>query len=1546
MTKENEKMKSDLNINKKGIEKTPNKISFRIFERGVPAASYLSVAATEGVVFHFGQSAVDIILLRLFNKKTGGFYIDVGAHHPRRYSNTYVLYQFYKWNGINIDASREAIDLFMKERPEDINIHAAVGLTEGDAVLWKFDYSTRNTISEASLQRQLKRGDIKVIGEERVHVRPLADIISENISDGQIIDLLNVDAEGMDLEVLKSNDWKKYRPRVVLVEDHSFENVGIENSEIASFMKNNGYKLRSHAFDTSIYCEEGFIEQANTDKKPFIENWRSIETDHDRIRALIKAYLKDNRCAEENEWLNAGGLQTTELIRLEKQFKEEEAKSKDYEREYNKIKQRYDRILQSRTWRYTKPIREIAGMFKRFLKSNPLFTRYLKHTKVKYQVLDDPIKLLHSVKPLNVDALKAEYIKKGLDKVPDNFVLYRIIGNDLYPRHKLGQTRENLQFILENEPHLENCEKRWVVNRIINKDEERAIIKLLQQYNQEFIHIPFYPKEYKKIGWDTECLPEAGFLASEAFNALDEEKKGQVVAAIYRQKNNYVMNNNGARNAALRDGKTRAKWILPWDGNCFITLSAWEKIRHDVITSPYLKYFAVPMTRVLDNCELLSENFIPNPVEEPQLIFRKDSREEFNQDYCYGRRPKVELFWRLGIPGKWDRWEDDPWDQKRLPVSREARQFGVAGWVARLSSGMNTLEQDTQQSFKQRGRVRQEAIINTLRYIDVMVAARYANANTLTNLHPDILEDEYGRYQDGSYSNLSSLVNKLIEDAEAALERGPYSVKDKTTLPPSGNPNDYWHPASYWWPNPKTRNGLPYIRRDGERVPGTRMYEPESDKYDRTRLQRVIDDSIILALAWKFSGEMKYAQHAAKILERFFMDPATRMNPHMKYAQVIMGHNNNMGASFGIIEMKDMYYYLDAVRLLTLAGAVKEDSLQIFKEWLSAYLKWLLDSPQGQKERKAANNHGTYYDLQVAAIASFLDEKDILFDTLIRAQSRIAQQFAPDGSQPEELRRTTTAHYCCFNFQGWINLAVIASRWGTDLWSYKASNGASLIKGAQWLLSHAGKDWPYKQIDEFDPERFLPIWFTIPKSDIEFETPAYFPDSKYNAKPIYFPHDGIRPYWNLGNHFGTIDTFNKNATIKANRFKYNERFLQYISFGMIATIEKARDGIEQIINQREKAIKELNLASADISPDELKNFISKLLNRIVTDNVGKIPNNAPVTMGISSGYDSRAILAVLNKHQVPITTYTFGQEGNLDFDFAKKYYSKQEYKHLLFDTSKMDWSLEEYEKAIINTQNYPISPQVIVAHKLSCDFPFRYEIHGYLNGSLTGNTIPSGQSMSWKTALDMFCEKNNPFRLQDVLGEGIRYYFLPDKPFLDNKVLSYDRQLDLSFRQLQRIRPVDSVETKYILPFEDYRWAGFWLTRPFQDIAGQSLYIWFLKNFDTEVFFDLKNTDSKNRNSMRKHRIQLMYGENKPVPSIARPKNPTAHFCLFTCYLNNESFRKMLSQSISRLKGRKIFDVSFIEDAFQRFKSGDENAAAIVNGLVSVDLMLEVGVFE
>jgi hypothetical protein len=711
----------------------------------------------------------------------------------------------------------------------------------------------------------------------------------------------------------------------------------------------------------------------------------------------------------------------------------------------------------------------------------------------------------------DVAALKAEYLTKGLDRAADTFVLYRILGNDLPPRHEEGQTLKNLRFILENEPELMHCEKRWVVNRIADAEQEQAVIALLEQYDQPFLHIPFDLDEYRNVEWDFESFPQMTFFLNGRYANMYDHDKLRAEAHARRHKNRYVMNNNGARNAALRDGRGRAKWVLPWDGNCFLTKSAWSEVVQSVTNAPHLKYFTVPMSRTTDNADLLKRGYNPEAVDEPQLLFRNDATEEFDEDFHYGRRPKVELFWRLGIPGVWDAWRGDSWDLPRPTRAAEAGDCGQAGWVARLHSGRNDLEASSDQVTVQRGMARSEAIVSLIDALDRRALAAKFDAASLKAYDEPILASLKLAPVDAAKG---MIYTRLQQEADLALQRGPYSVVDKTVAPPSGDKHDYFHPAPYWWPNPHTKSGYPAIRRDGERSPGTRLYEPESARYDRTRLQRLFDDTTILALAGSSSGNTEYHQHAAGLVRHWFIDPRTRMNPHLEYAQVRTSKGEAKGTARGLIEMKDLYFFLDAVRLLERSGTFAEADKTALHEWMRDYLDWLLESEQGQEECRAANNHGTCYDLQVAAIAAYLGDVDVLATTFRRSRERIAGQFSKNGSQKHELTRTQTEHYCAFNLQSWINLANLAERCGDTLWHYEGKEGRNLAAGFHWMLSkYCQGKWPYEQIAAFDKDRYLPIIYCAQARYTSNDTANRA--LGFLRKPFFFPHDGIMPFWML-----------------------------------------------------------------------------------------------------------------------------------------------------------------------------------------------------------------------------------------------------------------------------------------------------------------------------------------------------------------------------------------------------------------------------------------------
>ncbi len=691
---------------------------------------------------------------------------------------------------------------------------------------------------------------------------------------------------------------------------------------------------------------------------------------------------------------------------------------------------------------------------------------------------------------------------------PDSFVLYRIVGNDLVPRHETGQTRNNVRFILEREPELAHCEKRWVVNRIVDPEEEAAVLALLDRHRQPYLHIPFVAEEYRRVGWDLDAFAD-GLLADREFLDLGDREPERAYVALCRLKNNYIMNNNGARNAALADGRRRAKWVLPWDGNCFLTAVAWEKIVTAVAAGGGSKYFVVPMQRLLDNADVLRPDFEATPLEEPQLIFRRDAPDEFNGEIPWDRRPKVELLWRLGVPGPWDQWTDDPWDRPRRPRSPDVEQVGSAGWVARLFSGVQNLEESGKNGMMRRGVARREAILNAVFDTSRRVRGAAADPCGLAFYSTAALDAARDGLHGGDMPG--RIAAEIVAEAERTLGVGPWSVLDKSLVAPSGDRHDYCSPAPYWWPDPQQPDGMPYVYRDGMRAPAAELFSPESGQFDRSRLLLMFDGTTSLALGWYLTGRQDFAAHGAALVRAWFIDPATRMSPHLRYAQVRLGHNGNAGNRYGIIEFKDVYYFLDAVRLLERSGAFTEDERVRLRLWFYSYLLWLWNSDQGKEERAAKNNHGTYYDLQVAAIQSFLGDSGGLGRSFLRAMTRIRQQFTVGGQQPFEADRSITKHYVYFNLQGWLNFFRILE--GSGFCEVDCSNEPypRLAAALAEVSRLADQAWPHRQDIPFDDARLHPLLAAAARLGLIAEGAP----TATGGRARFDPLSGVAPFWQL-----------------------------------------------------------------------------------------------------------------------------------------------------------------------------------------------------------------------------------------------------------------------------------------------------------------------------------------------------------------------------------------------------------------------------------------------
>ena len=201
----------------------------------------------------YSQEGEDLILARYFHDQREGFFVDVGAHHPHRFSNTYLLYRR-GWRGVNIDAMPGSMRNFRRSRPRDINIEAAIGSTRGSSTYFVFNEPALNTF-DPELAAERNAPPWKIVSTISLPIRPLADVLDEVVPRGQTIDLLTIDAEGRDLDVLQSNDWSRYRARMVLAETRGRDLSEVRGDPVTSFLEQQGYAVTAKTFNTTFMLD-------------------------------------------------------------------------------------------------------------------------------------------------------------------------------------------------------------------------------------------------------------------------------------------------------------------------------------------------------------------------------------------------------------------------------------------------------------------------------------------------------------------------------------------------------------------------------------------------------------------------------------------------------------------------------------------------------------------------------------------------------------------------------------------------------------------------------------------------------------------------------------------------------------------------------------------------------------------------------------------------------------------------------------------------------------------------------------------------------------------------------------------------------------------------------------------------------------------------------------------------------------------------------------------------------------------------------------------
>lgn len=190
----------------------------------------------------YAQEGEDLVVNRLLEGKKNGFYVEVGAHHPFRFSNTYFFYKR-GWSGVCIDPLPGTKKVFNKSRPRDTVLELGISENAGEMLYFMFNEPALNTFDEAIARDRDGKKGYKIINTIKISTKPLSSILSEIPHPESGIDLMSVDVEGLDLQVLKSNDWNLFKPQIVIAEALDTNIGAISDDLIYQFLISKGYIL-------------------------------------------------------------------------------------------------------------------------------------------------------------------------------------------------------------------------------------------------------------------------------------------------------------------------------------------------------------------------------------------------------------------------------------------------------------------------------------------------------------------------------------------------------------------------------------------------------------------------------------------------------------------------------------------------------------------------------------------------------------------------------------------------------------------------------------------------------------------------------------------------------------------------------------------------------------------------------------------------------------------------------------------------------------------------------------------------------------------------------------------------------------------------------------------------------------------------------------------------------------------------------------------------------------------------------------------------------
>jgi Alginate lyase len=295
---------------------------------------------------------------------------------------------------------------------------------------------------------------------------------------------------------------------------------------------------------------------------------------------------------------------------------------------------------------------------------------------------------------------------------------------------------------------------------------------------------------------------------------------------------------------------------------------------------------------------------------------------------------------------------------------------------------------------------------------------------------------------------------RILNAANLYLKEHPVTITSSTSPRSAGGLHDYFSEGDYWWPDPKNPNG-PYVQRDG-------MSNPDNFNDHRRHLMRLSVQVPALVSAWKITNELRYAKHAAEHLRAWFIDERTRMNPNLRYAQAIRGVTTGRGV--GIIDTLHLVEVVRAIEVLEESRVLTVAEFKSIRQWFADYLRWMTTDSYGIDEREARNNHGACWVLQVAAFSRLTQNRELLSYCKTRFKTvLVPNQIAPDGSFPQELRRTKPYGYSLFNLEALSAICQLLSTQDENLWTFELPDGRGMRKAMNFMLPYIRdkKTWPY-----------------------------------------------------------------------------------------------------------------------------------------------------------------------------------------------------------------------------------------------------------------------------------------------------------------------------------------------------------------------------------------------------------------------------------------------------------------------------------------------------